>query len=262
VTVWPGDADQVQFVRDVLRLHDAESLLGAANSAAVEGHSHLRRGYYEKFAMTRSGHAATVDGSAAEVMLRTLRIWPSAVFLCCGPLGNLRALLQLGDAFRIERVVVQGGFAGTRCVSQPLTKFAGLTHCATWNFGGCVEGALAMLGDARIGRKVLVSKDVCHAALLTEELLGLIRKAPHLARVLEWAEQDYPKRAQRGQLKALHDPLAACVMLDESVVELMEVQVERGPKGTWGSLPAPGTGVFISVALHKEKFFHVFCAPN
>ena len=257
VTLWPGGMDQVAFVRSLLAnilgpLHH-EVLVGASNK---EG-SFVAKPHYASFGVEQAAGGMLPGGDPVEIMLQTVRDFPDVIFLCCGPLGNLNNLLQRDAQFLIKRMVVQGGFAGSRCVENPMPKFAGLCHCPTWNFGGCVPGALAMLEDPRIGRRLLVSKDVAHSAVMDEALFERLNENPRLRLIQRWAERDFPRRRKTGKFKAMHDPLAACVMTHESIVTFKEVVCER-VDGKWGSFPQVGTNVFISVALDQNAFHEQF----
>ena len=53
--------------------------------------------------------------------------------------------------------------------------------------------------------------------------------------------------------KMLHDPLAACCAIDPSIAEWAEVDLYR-ERGAWGSRPAPGSGVLITVGYDHTKF--------
>lgn len=61
---------------------------------------------------------------------------------------------------------------------------------------------------------------------------------------------------QRKPEKKMHDPLAACSAIDPSINTFMEVQCEV-VKGKWGSKPQAGTGVWITVASDRNKFYNV-----
>jgi len=41
----------------------------------------------------------------------------------------------------------------------------------TWNFGGHIKGAELMLSSPAIGRRFLISKNVCHGVLYTKTFL-------------------------------------------------------------------------------------------
>jgi len=57
--------------------------------------------------------------------------------------------------------------------------------------------------------------------------------------------------------KALHDPLAICAGIDQSIIEFVEVKMYR-EKQEWGANKVSGTNTFISIFADKEKFFNVF----
>jgi inosine-uridine nucleoside N-ribohydrolase len=62
-----------------------------------------------------------------------------------------------------------------------------------------------------------------------------------------------PGESEDAAGKKLHDPLAACCAIDESIGEWAEVELYR-EKGKWGARPSPGSGVKIITAHDHEKF--------
>lgn len=172
------------------------------------------------------------------------------------PLHNLGKALRM-DGFRLGRWVAQGGFAGEGVVPRHLQmdKFVGKVTCATWNFGGNCTAANEALASSAIGRRVLVSKNVCHRTNYDDALHESLGAAAHEARargegrrgaalgLLHSAMGSY-MRAKGG--KKLHDPLALATALDESVCQLAEVSVFRDNSG-WGSKLAAGSGTWISI---------------
>ena len=59
--------------------------------------------------------------------------------------------------------------------------------------------------------------------------------------------------------KKLHDPLAACCAIDESIGTFAEVELFR-ERGQWGSRLAPGSGTRIIVDYDHQRFLDVFTA--
>jgi hypothetical protein len=115
VTCYPGSVEQVQFVRDVIY-----ACMGPVSGILVGASGKVGKfitpTYHENFGVKRVTELLPPDGSPDQVMLHALQQWPDATILCGAPLGNLHALLlRSEEKFQIRRIVVQGGFAGTRC---------------------------------------------------------------------------------------------------------------------------------------------------
>eukprot|EP00286_Rhodomonas_abbreviata_P001584 CAMPEP_0181289056 /NCGR_PEP_ID=MMETSP1101-20121128/678_1 /TAXON_ID=46948 /ORGANISM="Rhodomonas abbreviata, Strain Caron Lab Isolate" /LENGTH=419 /DNA_ID=CAMNT_0023393251 /DNA_START=228 /DNA_END=1487 /DNA_ORIENTATION=+ len=159
--------------------------------------------------------------------------------------------------FKVGRWVAQGGFASKRVVPEhciTLPQFAHLEVCRTWNFGGNISAAKAALHSKRIGRKVLVSKNVCHRVKYDKEwhtfLAKVLERIPAgtsnraALELVHAAMTSYLEKRKGG--KKMHDPLALSVLLDERVCYLKEVEMfER--RGQWGCSMSPGSDTWISV---------------
>lgn len=185
----------------------------------------------------------------------------------CAP-KVLGQALNLCPMFKLGRWVAQGFFAGDNVVPKEgrLEKFEGKVTCASFNPGGAPKEALALLASDRIGRRVLVSKNVCHGVVWTKEMhtkladLLYVRVIDHLKLVRHGLETmiyglDCYLR-DKGVGKAMHDIVAAVVALDESVVELKEVNVYR-ERGEWGAQVKEGTQTWISVRINQDRFLEM-----
>jgi len=259
VTITPGSQEQVALVRWLLQqLGLAHIRLGAQGwPANAKKKVDLETLFYKSFGRSPGGEPACEP--ADRVLLD-----------CCGegvtlvtgaPLHNLGAALGL-EGFRLGRLVAQGGFAGEGVVPREMQmdKFLGMETCPTWNFCGNIEAARAALSSAAIGRKICVSKNVCHSVYYDDEwhraLGAAARAAPGSRRaaafrIMHAAMDTYLRHRPGG--KKLHDPLALAVALDESVCELAEVQLFC-QKGKWGSRLCPGSDTLISIAYDPVKF--------
>lgn len=65
----------------------------------------------------------------------------------------------------------------------------------------------------------------------------------------------YLDRNPKG--KALHDPLAACVAIDPTIIEMKEVEIYHTTKTDWGSRLKEGTNTFISIRCDVPAFMAV-----
>lgn len=115
-----------------------------------------------------------------------------------------------------------------------------------------------MLGDARIARKELVSKNVTHGVVWDAEFQrALPPDVPRGVEMMREAMAIYLELAPEG--KALHDPLAACAAIDPAVLEWAEVRVLY-EAGRWGAEAAEDTGTFISIGVDRERFLATLLA--
>jgi len=161
----------------------------------------------------------------------------------------------------MQEIFVQGGYAGANVIppEEQLPKFRGKTTCPTFNFNGHVAGAQALLSTKNIGKRYLISKDVCHGVGWTSHFNEIAVKFKK--RKSKWwdmlidAMTFYLKRHPEGKL--LHDPLAACVLIDPTIVTMEQVELQK-TGGNWGSRKSSTTNTFITVKVNLVKFYTVF----
>ncbi len=253
VSVTPGSFEQVGLVRHTLaRLERARLPVGSRVPGRKDGHvSEWHRGFLKSWPHSEP------DAKGHDVIARSIEEHPALVVLTGAPLQNLRFWLERHERRELSRWVGQGGFAGDSLVdpSNRLAKFDGRETCESYNFGGDPKGALAMLASPRVRERRLVSKNVCHGLLYDHAAHHALAEvaAAHAGLALVHAAMEHYLRVHPGG-KLLHDPLAACAMIDPSVCEWREVEVYR-EAGCWGSRPREGTNTWISVALHRERFW-------
>ncbi len=68
-----------------------------------------------------------------------------------------------------------------------------------------------------------------------------------------------PRESEEGRGKKLHDPLAACCAIDESIGEWAEVELYRA-EGKWGSRLSPGSGLKIITGYDHDRFIATLTA--
>lgn len=259
VTVTPGSWEQLSLVMWLLQQVGMSDTvrLGAQdwpNNADKPGCT--RGNFYDSFGRVKRQQLSVE--SADRVLLECCDA--NTTLLTGGPLHNLGAALSL-EGFTLGRWVAQGGFAGEGVVPRRLQmdKFLGKKSCPTWNFGGNVQAAEAALANPSIGRRVLVSKNVCHRVVYDAELHEAIRSAAEGAAASHNASRATALRLifnameQYQKEKKLHDPLALATALDESVCTLAEVRVFREKTG-WGSCLQEWTNTWISVDYDDTAF--------
>jgi inosine-uridine nucleoside N-ribohydrolase len=111
-----------------------------------------------------------------------------------------------------------------------------------------------------INCKRFVAKNVCHKVYYDRhlhEIIGAI-KCKNKGLLYIWKGMDaYLQKKSAG--KKLHDPLAACCAIDESIGVWAEVELYR-ERGQWGAKLSPGSGVWIIVDYDREKFIQTLTA--
>uniref|UniRef100_A0A0G4HS90 Inosine/uridine-preferring nucleoside hydrolase domain-containing protein n=1 Tax=Chromera velia CCMP2878 TaxID=1169474 RepID=A0A0G4HS90_9ALVE len=188
--------------------------------------------------------------------MESLRKFPDLCLVGGAPPGNIGAFveqLDKSEGLVLSKLVMNGGFAGVGVVPDSiptLPKFEGLTHCATFNFGGAPAAARMLLDSPKIARRVLCSKNVCHRVTYSREMHEILRQFRGSSDFLFRMMEEYGAAAKE---KKLHDVLAACAAVDEGVVSLREVSLEC-VKGKWGSFLKDGTKTFISVDYNHALF--------
>ncbi len=254
VTITPGTRAQVGLVRQALSWFGSDIPVGAFN---IDHDKDCVSGWHSR------AFGASQPSADAEHGGRLLwELCDEDTTLVTGaPLKNL------GDAmtrpgFSLGRLVAQGGFAGEGVVPRfrQLPKFLGRRTCPTYNLNGAPRAALAALEHPGIGRRLFVSKNVCHGVVydhaLHARLTPIKDQALHLQKLWHGMET-YLSRKPAG--KKFHDPLAACCAIDESIATWAEVELYR-ERGEWGARLMPGSGTHIIVAHDHERFVRTLTA--
>lgn len=257
VTITPGTQEQVGFVREILYQCNVSSLvIGSFDSARESGC--VSAFHYNVIPGPKFGIA---DGSGADVIHDCLIKYPNATLLTGGPLKNLHQFLKTYPDMVVQHLVAQGGFAGDSLVTPEnrLQKFAGRETCPTFNFNGDPQGALLALESKNILKRTLVSKNVCHGIVYDQafhEAFAIHKNGKAGMKMIYKTMEAYLQRHPKG--KMLHDPLAACVMMNpKEICAFEEVEVYRS-KGEWGSRRAVNTNTKISVSVDPVKFKQTF----
>jgi pyrimidine-specific ribonucleoside hydrolase len=254
VTVTPGTPDQIGLVRQALRWFDRDIPVGAHNLEHPK--QCVSEWHYKAYGIV----AASRDAEPGPELL--LRLCNENTTLVTGAaLKNLGGAIRLGNgSFRLGRLVAQGGFAGEGVVlpEWQLPKFRGLTTCPTFNLNGDVKSALLTLTYPLIGIRRFVSKNVCHQVIYDQALHQKIAplQDKNLALKYMWQGMDmYLKNKPEG--KILHDPLAACCAIDESIGTWAEVELFR-EKNEWGARLKPRSRTWIITDYDHDRFVQTF----
>ena len=256
VTINPGSRAQIGVVRHLLHcLNRSEIPIGARNPNSIK--DAVSEFHYQFLGNLPPEEA---DDVAHDLLAATINLYPDLVLLTGAPLHNIRLLLNKYPFVKIKRWVGQGGFAGDSVVPPEfrLPKFDGLETCLTFNFNGDSKAAIALLSSNQILKKDIVSKNVCHGVIYTKifhEWMKPFRyNSPGLLLIYNGMDL-YLKQQPNG--KIFHDPLAACIAVAPSIARFQEVKLYR-KQGEWGARLAKKTHTFITIAVDKEHFFHVF----
>jgi inosine-uridine nucleoside N-ribohydrolase len=258
VTVTPGGKKQVGLVKMVLERMGVDIPVGARTP---DHPKNAVSGFYNKVLGDIPEKEA--DGFGHEVIMDVLTRHDDLTVITGAPLTNLYTTLTLPlfeFPWRVKRWVAQGGFAGDNVIPKEyrLEKFDGMITCPTFNFNGDPKAALFLLSTDRIEDRLLISKNVCHGEVYTQELHERyedVKDRDECTKLIYKAMDIYLKKHPQG--KKLHDPLAACAAINSEVCEFKEVEVFR-EKGKWGSRLKDDTRTRISVKANRDLFHNVW----
>lgn len=172
-----------------------------------------------------------------------------------GPIKSAIKAIQKYPKLEFSNWVGQGGFAGVGVVPTELImdKFKNQVTCATFNFGSKADDILQLLKHVKTTH--LVSKNVCHRFLYTEEFDKIIPKDIQTIMQQRYGDDLFTKQ------KAMHDLLAVVSLVDKSAFEFREVELFM-EKRQWGSKLKTGSNVFISVDYHQNNVYDVLSLKN
>jgi inosine-uridine nucleoside N-ribohydrolase len=266
VTIVPGSPQQIGLVRWLLSQFSRYNTIpvGYFN---IQSKPSVSAWHYKMYGeIPPSTHAEP----ACDIIFSICEQNRSTIILTGGPLKNIAKTIEEKSTperpFRVETMVIQGGFAGCNVVPEEhqLSKFKDMVTCQTFNLGADIPAARKVISYPFIERKYFVSKNVCHGVTYNKELDDLIsslsRKPIHLEMIQE-------TMSKYGKEKKLHDPFAACCAINREIGTWEEVDLycERDEKRffAWGSRKVDyPTGVFIIVNYDKELFLETFCMTN
>jgi pyrimidine-specific ribonucleoside hydrolase len=154
----------------------------------------------------------------------------------------------------------RGAAEGVVPRDEQLPAFKGRSVCPSFNFNGAPHAVLAALASPAIGKRLLVSRNVCHGVVYDaalHEQIGAV-KDRSLSLQLIWQRMDaYLRRHRSG--KKLHDSLAACCAIDPTIGSWEEVEVFRERDG-WGAHNATGKRTWIITGYDPARFVSLLTA--
>lgn len=262
VTIIPGSPEQVAIVKHVLNhTGKLDVKIGVPNPKQVifkqTGTNFIVSKFHYKVIKDLKPDYSAEESN--KIYFETIRENPDLVILTGGPVTNFANFLKKYPKVTISKWVGQGGFAGSNIVpdADVLPKFKGKESCRTFNF--CQDSASAnfLLQSKQIKEIVLVSKNVCHDMhydkAFHEKMKPHKNKHKGLELIVDGMEI-YLQNKPTGKL--FHDPLAATVMIDNTICELKPVKMYFN-KGEYGAKPDDTSNIRISIKVDKEKFFKV-----
>lgn len=260
VTVVPGSPQQIGFVRHALReWFHLDIPVGACNLKSAK--SSVSEWHYEAFGrLPPSFEADPADKVLMGSCDHDTRLVMGA------PLTNLGTAIKTASlnnsSFEVERLVIQGGFAGQGIVPEALQldKFRGLTTYPTHNLMVDSKATALALAFSGTSIKYFVSKNVCHRVLYDHKMHDYLAsfKDKNVSLSLIWQGMDvYLKKNPAGKL--LHDSLTACCAINENIATWAEVELYR-EGSNWGAKLSPGSGTWIIIDYDHEKFLQTLTA--
>jgi pyrimidine-specific ribonucleoside hydrolase len=252
VTITPGSAYQVGLVKRTIALFGKNIPIGAYN---IKHEKTCVSTWHEKV------YGEILPAHDAPEGCEILRAYcdEHTTLITGAPLKNLGKALDFPD-FHLGRLVAQGGFAGEGVVpsEHQLEKFKGKFTCPTFNLNGDVPSALKTLATDKIDIRYFVSKNVCHNVFYDYTLHEKVKRLTENSlamRLIHKGMETYLQGNSAG--KMLHDPLAACCALDNTIGTWAEVELFR-QKGEWGARLAEGSHTWIITQYQHHKFLEVF----
>lgn len=249
VTVTPGSRHQIGLVKHVLKLLDKNIPVGSKNK---DHPKECVSAFHYNWLGTIAPQEP--DGLGADILDQATAKHNDLTIVCGASLGNIGALLDRGTI--LNRIVVQGGFAGDNIMPPELVleKFKGRITCPTFNLNGDVKAALNVASSKNIYNRIFVSKNVCHGVIYDRAMHDFMQpykdRNPGLSLMVAGMDR-YLRKTPSG--KAFHDPLAACVAIDESICKFELVELYR-EKGEWGSRYSDNKNSRISIQVDMDKF--------
>lgn len=249
VTVTPGSKQQIGLVKFILKKLNKNIPVGSKNKEhPKECVSVFHYKWLGKI------EPSEPDGIGADILQQSLIKYPDLVIVCGASLGNIGALLD--KDISLNKIVVQGGFAGDNVMPSELIldKFKGKITCPTFNLNGDVPSALKVISSNKIKEKYFVSKNVCHGVIYDQQMHNFMLPFQNInpgIHLMVDGMSKYLNKKSSG--KAFHDPLAACVAIDNNVCQFKLVELYR-EKGEWGSRFSANNNVFISIKADIDKF--------
>jgi pyrimidine-specific ribonucleoside hydrolase len=258
VIITPGHNLQVGLVRKVLKITNYDNIPIGVRTLHYHKAGCLSEFHYKVFDIEES----EPDGEGWQIIFDVITKYPDLTIVTGSPVTPIKDFIKRFPTITIKRWVGQGGFAGDNIVPEEhrLEKFKGLTKVATYNFNGDPKAAKVLLNSENIEKRILVSKNVAHGIVYDAEVHKKYEavKDKYPGTQLIYKTMDiYLNRTPDIQGKKFHDPLAACVSINEDICKYKEVELVTG-KGKWGSQLKDGSNTYISISVDEDLFWDVF----
>ncbi len=251
VTVLLGTNEQIGLVKHILNLANLDIPVGSYQIGSPK--ACVSNFYYKWFGNFEEQNP---DNEGFKLIEETLLNYPDLIILTGAPLKNFS---KLNSELKINKWVAQGGFAGQNVVPEAyqLEKFKGMLTCPTFNFNGDPSTALKLLSNENIIEKRLISKNVCHGVIYNQEMHEKFSYFKNNSVGLNLIYNGMSLYLEKNAFgKKFHDPLAACVLIDESVCEFVQVEMFR-KKGGWGCNFKENSSTWISIYGNIDKMIQI-----
>jgi inosine-uridine nucleoside N-ribohydrolase len=262
IVVTPGHPDQIASVKFLLRELDIDIPVGSAHPESTK--QSLSGTYKKMLERHQAPLVASADGEGCIVMEAiAARFGPPSLF-ACGPLENTGKYLKRGGDLR--RCFVQGGFLPYEAhdlVVSRLPQFEGHTAFATFNFGGCIDGAQKLISYP--ATHYFIGKNVCHTILYSHEIHKQMlaahssaHRSPARRMFLEFAELILDRHPEG---KKIHDVVAAACLVNTDMGVWVRGRPHYHGKGRWGTETDPD-GDFVLADLDRSAFWSAMASFN
>ena len=275
ILLTPGYPDQIYLVQKILHYFGREDVpLGTLKKNIKKDKKWVNLVHFEilKKMGVVSGDSLEPDLSnmreGGHLMERLLNLHYRLIYVSISPLKNFRVWFDRFDT-PLEKTYSLGGYHGEEKLGQKSLK-------KEYNLSGDRWGSHRLmnaqnLSKGRIERRVLVSKNITHHVFYDKDLNSRVKEKAEECKgyklIYEIMERWFKNHTKDNALdnneprKRIQDPLALCVCLDESIVDLIEVQPYIRNK-KFGSYRMHDTGCFITFGheehLDQEQFRKIF----
>lgn len=251
ITVAPGSKHQIGLVKYILKILNICIPVGSKNKDHPK--ECISQFHYNWLGKYLSSVQSEPDGTGEDII--NSLIDENTVIVSGAALSCVSKYIEKYNK-KIKEIVIQGGFAGDSVVPEEhrLDKFKGKETCPTFNLNADIPAAKNIISTTNISTKCFVSKNVCHGIIydneMHERMLPYKNNNAGLNMMID-GMSFYLSKNNKG--KAFHDPLAACVAIDNTICNFAEVELYR-EKGEWRSKLSKNTNTFISISVNREKF--------
>ncbi|HOY32201.1 MAG TPA: hypothetical protein PKW80_10015 [Bacteroidales bacterium] len=260
ITIYPGDNDQMAFVKWLLRELDLNIPIGASSlnrqKSSLSGlHTNLLKKYGQP-------HTALPDGLGSEIITNTFQDFPDSELFIIGPPKSMGIFLYENKSAEISRATIQGGFIGYDVHGLPcrrLKKFEEKSTFQTYNLNGDIFGSKQIL-EANIKHRQFVSKNVNHTIIYDKNIHERIMGIKPKNRAGEILREALCLQVKEYGPKKFHDPMAAVCHLHPEIATWVKAKLYNIGNEWGANLDDNGDNIIIDV--DREKFWKCIAESN